>query len=83
MSNCSRKCVAIIGGGVSGLASAVNMHKVGIQAVVFEKASDIGGMWNPKLKPCWNSMRVNISKFTTALADYSWSKDAIPISQST
>jgi cation diffusion facilitator CzcD-associated flavoprotein CzcO len=76
MSGLSRKCVGIIGAGVSGLVSAVNMYKVDIQPIVFDKASDIGGMWNVDLKPCWNSMRTNISKFSTALSDFSWPKDA-------
>jgi len=76
MSNLSRKCVGIIGAGVSGLVSAVNMSKVGIEPIVFDKASDIGGMWNVNLKPCWNSMRTNVSKFTTGLSDFSWPKDA-------
>jgi len=70
------KSVAIVGGGVSGLVSAVHMLKVGINPIVFERAADIGGLWNANLKPCWSSMRVNISKFCTALADLSWDKDA-------
>lgn len=76
MSSLSEKNVGIIGAGVSGLVSAVNMYKVGIQPIVFDKASDIGGMWNADLKPCWDSMQTNISKFSTALADFSWPKDA-------
>jgi cation diffusion facilitator CzcD-associated flavoprotein CzcO len=76
MTNSSRKCVAIIGAGVSGLVSAVNMYRVGIQPIVFDKASNIGGMWNIDIKPCWNSMRTNISKFSTALSDFAWPKDA-------
>jgi cation diffusion facilitator CzcD-associated flavoprotein CzcO len=76
MTNLSGKTIGIIGAGVSGLVSAVNMYKVGIQPIVFDKASDIGGMWNADLKPCWNSMQTNISKFSTALADFSWPKEA-------
>ncbi|UJR13464.1 hypothetical protein I4U23_000478 [Adineta vaga] len=75
MSKDTSKCVAIIGAGVSGLVSAVNMYRVGIQPIVFEKASDLGGMWNSNLRPCWKSMRTNISKFSTALSDYSWPND--------
>ncbi|CAF4122176.1 unnamed protein product [Rotaria sordida] len=75
MTNSSQKCVAIIGAGVSGLISAVNMYKVGIQPIVFEQASNIGGIWNIDIKPCWNSMTTNISKFSTTLSDFSWSKN--------
>jgi dimethylaniline monooxygenase (N-oxide forming) len=71
----SKKRVAIVGAGVSGLVSAVNMYKIGIDPIVFDKESGIGGMWNTDLKPCWKSMRTNISKFSTALSDFSWPKD--------
>ncbi|CAF3299671.1 unnamed protein product [Rotaria socialis] len=75
MSNNNRKCVAIIGAGVSGIVTAVNMFRVGIQPTVFEKASNIGGLWNVDIKPCWNSMRTNISKFSTTLSEFPWPKD--------
>ena len=76
MSNSTQPCVAIIGAGVSGLVSAVQMYRVGIRPTVFDKASDIGGMWNADLKPCWNSMRTNISKFCTTFSDFCWPTDA-------
>lgn len=76
MSNIEQRSVAIIGAGVSGLVSAVQMYKVGIRPTIFDKASDIGGMWNPDLKPCWNSMQTNISKFSTTLSDFPWPASA-------
>ncbi|CAF1197854.1 unnamed protein product [Adineta ricciae] len=75
MANSTKKTVAVIGAGVSGLVSAVQMHRVGIQPVIFEKASNIGGMWNSDERPCWKSMRTNISKFSAALSDHSWSRN--------
>ncbi|CAF3828287.1 unnamed protein product [Adineta steineri] len=75
MSNSPQKNVAIIGAGVSGLVSAVHMYRAGIQPIVFDKASDLGGMWNVNIRPCWNSMQTNISKFSTALSDFAWPKD--------
>ena len=75
MSDSSENCAAIIGAGVSGLVAAVHLRRVGIRSVVFDKASDIGGMWNVHLNPSWKSMQTNISKFTTVLADFSWPED--------
>ncbi len=68
MTSLSKKTVGIIGAGVSGLVSAANMYKVDIQPIVFEKGSDIGGMWNPDLKPCWNSMRLFMAKRCTNIS---------------
>lgn len=39
------KRVAIIGGGVSGVAMAVRLRQAAIEFVLFEKNSDIGGTW--------------------------------------
>ena len=37
--------VAVIGGGISGLAYAHVLRKNGFQPVVFEKAGRVGGVW--------------------------------------
>lgn len=76
MSNCSQRRVAIIGAGVSGLSTAMNMIRVGIRPTVFEKEADVGGLWNDNIKPCWTSMRTNLSKFTTVFPDLPWPTDA-------
>jgi cation diffusion facilitator CzcD-associated flavoprotein CzcO len=76
MSKFSQKRVAIVGAGVSGLATAVSMLKAGIQPTIFDRTSGIGGMWNDGEKPYWTSMRTNISKFTTVLSDLAWPSDA-------
>ena len=68
--------VAIIGAGAAGLVSAVQMHKMGIRPTVFDQASGIGGMWNSHLKPCWQSMQTNISKFSTMFGDFPWPENA-------
>ncbi len=41
----ARKRVAIIGGGISGVAMAVRLRHAGIDFVLFEKNPDIGGTW--------------------------------------
>jgi hypothetical protein len=33
-------------------------------------------MWNTDLKPGWNSLKTNISKFFTTSSDFSWPTDA-------
>ncbi|WP_315837665.1 NAD(P)/FAD-dependent oxidoreductase [Bradyrhizobium prioriisuperbiae] len=44
--------VAIIGAGVSGIAAAIKMRKIGIDDVVlFEKARDLGGTWRDNSYP--------------------------------
>lgn len=37
--------IAIIGGGISGIASAIILKKAGYQVTLFEKAPKIGGIW--------------------------------------
>lgn len=37
--------VCIIGGGVAGLQSAKILEDIGIQCVIFEKRSELGGVW--------------------------------------
>ena len=76
MPNVAQSSVAIIGAGAAGLISAANMYKVGLRPTIFDQASGIGGMWNPHLKPCWQSMRVNVSKFSTMFCDFPWPQDA-------
>ena len=37
--------IAIIGSGISGIAAARTLQRIGIDAVVFERSSTIGGVW--------------------------------------
>ncbi|MGI9484216.1 MAG: flavin-containing monooxygenase [Hyphomicrobiales bacterium] len=43
----TRKSVAIIGAGVSGLAAAKAFKEKGHEVFVFERAHDLGGVWEP------------------------------------
>lgn len=43
----TRKKVAVIGGGVSGLAAAKAFDERGHRVVGFERAHDLGGVWEP------------------------------------
>lgn len=69
------KKVAIIGGGASGIAAAKAIIEVGLSPTVFESTKCIGGMWNPKTKRCWRSLKTNLSKFTCVFSDFAWKED--------
>lgn len=43
------KRVAVIGAGVSGLASARHLKAVGLEVVIYERSSVSGGVWYVKL----------------------------------
>lgn len=44
--NTSKKRVAVIGGGVAGIVSAKECLQEDLDVVVFEKSSQLGGVWN-------------------------------------
>lgn len=37
--------VAVIGGGISGLVSALHLKTAGIDVVVYERSKTVGGVW--------------------------------------
>src|SRR4051812_19238152 len=41
----ARMRIAIIGSGISGIAAARTLQRIGVEAVVFERAGAIGGVW--------------------------------------
>src|SRR5882672_2141894 len=66
------KKVAIIGGGPSGLAAAKSMLEDGLQPVVFEQSSNIGGQWQQGAahSGVWKNMHTNTSNLTTVFSDF-------------
>ncbi len=50
--------VAVIGAGMSGLLAAHRLHQAGIEVVVYEKNSDVGGTW---LENTYPGCRVDVS----------------------
>ena len=64
--------MAIIGGGFSGWVTAKIARECGIDPVVFEKRSSIGGVWAPAEGLAWDSMRTNISHYTCMFSDLAW-----------
>ncbi len=64
--------VAIIGAGPSGLALARHLSKLGIVYEIFEKHSDLGGLWNigNENSPIYESAHLISSKHTTYFSDH-------------
>lgn len=63
--------VAVVGAGPAGLACAAHLLRQGLDPVVFEAASAVGGQWNGDApgSATWRGMRTNTSRVMTAFAD--------------
>ena len=61
--------VAVIGAGPAGLAAAKSLAEVGFTPTVFDRSSEVGGMWVPGRGPAWEGMRTNLSKHTCEFSD--------------
>jgi dimethylaniline monooxygenase (N-oxide forming) len=64
--------VGIIGAGPAGLVAAKSALECGLEPTVFEKASDIGGLWRPDTGYTWDSMKTNISYYSCMFSDFAW-----------
>ena len=65
--------VAVIGGGAAGLATLRQMLKQGMDAVLFERSDDIGGLWNYDNKDTskvFNSVTQNVTKLHNRFSGY-------------
>ena len=74
--------VAIIGAGPSGLAAAKALLEYGFSPVVFDAASQIGGMWQGPGRGAWSDFgRTNLSRYSCAFSDLAWAEgsDVFPI----
>lgn len=61
--------VAVIGAGASGLVTARWLIAAGLEPVVFERSTRIGGLWRPDDGLAYPSLRTNTSKQKTAFSD--------------
>ena len=61
--------LAIIGAGPSGLVAAKYSLQQGYNVTIFEKQSDVGGVWNSFV---WPHLTTNISKYTIQFLDWQW-----------
>ncbi len=69
-----KKTVGIIGAGPSGLVSAKYSLEAGLEPTVFEKTSDIAGIWSMNTGLVWESMHTNLSRFSCMFSDLPWEK---------
>src|ERR1700686_5012511 len=78
----SARRVAVIGAGVSGLAAAKCLLDEGLEPVVYEQGSEIGGLWNyQEALPdgggvMYRSLHTNTSKQTLAFSDFPFPETA-------
>lgn len=68
----SQKRVVIVGSGISGLLATKYSLQNGLLPVVFEKTSEIGGLWTANGTAIWKGMRTNVSKYVSTLSDHPW-----------
>ncbi|ELV11678.1 Dimethylaniline monooxygenase [N-oxide-forming] 5 [Tupaia chinensis] len=72
----SKKRVAVIGGGASGLSSIKCCLEEGLEPVCFERTNDIGGLWRFQENPeegrasIYKSVIINTSKEMMCFSDY-------------
>jgi len=71
--------VAVIGAGAAGLAAARVLSRNGINPVVFEQSSSLGGVWDyrddestKKQKPMYQNLRTNLPKELMAYREKKW-----------
>ncbi len=66
--------VAVIGAGAAGLCSARHLLNRGVETVVFEIGSCIGGLWvysnDNGLSPAYDSLHLNSEARVTAYNDF-------------
>lgn len=74
--------VAVIGAGAAGLCAAKHLRAMGIDVVIYEIGTKIGGLWvyenDNGLSPAYNSLHVNSETRVTAYADFPFA-DGTPI----
>lgn len=76
MEDQSKKTVAIVGAGPSGLVSAKEAIACGLAPTIFEKTGHVGGLWHPQTGGTWNTMKTNLSKYSCYFSDFPWDDSA-------
>jgi dimethylaniline monooxygenase (N-oxide forming) len=68
----TRRRVAVVGAGPSGLVAAKSLQEEGLDPVVFEQADGVGGQWyGPSAHSgVWPGMRANTSMTLDAFSDF-------------
>lgn len=75
----TRKRVAVIGAGASGICAAKVLKDYGFDVSVFEMGSNIGGMWcyrnDNGLSSAYRTLHINTSKSVTQFSDFPFDDD--------
>ncbi|KAF4809996.1 Monooxygenase aurF [Colletotrichum siamense] len=70
----SRGTVAVIGAGPGGLSALKELREVGFDVTLFEKRSDVGGLWtfsdDPSVTSAMAWTKSQISKFISYMSDF-------------
>jgi len=74
--------VAIIGAGAAGLVTARVLLRNGIQPIILEKDTDIGGVWNyqrdnSSTRPMYRGLRTNLPREIMAYREFPWGGDGV------
>lgn len=64
--------IAIIGIGVSVIASLKYLKDKNLKADIFDSKSQIAGLCNPKDGFVWNEMTTNLSQYNNQFSDFFW-----------
>ncbi|MGO1057167.1 flavin-containing monooxygenase [Crossiella sp. CA198] len=64
--------LAIIGAGPAGLATARAALEAGLRPVLFERESQLGGVWRPGTGAAWPGMTTNLSHQLCSFSDQVW-----------
>lgn len=71
---------AVIGAGAAGLCAAKHLRGRGVEVVVYELGTQIGGLWvyenDNGLSPAYRSLHLNSENRVTAYRDFPFPKDA-------
>lgn len=71
--------VAVIGAGAAGLVTARVLLRNGITPTIFEKDSEIGGVWsyhrNSTTRPMYRGLRTNLPRELMAYREFPWGGD--------
>ena len=75
----NKKRIAVIGAGACGLCAAKYLTQAGLDVIIFEIGSQMGGMWcyenDNKLSSAYRTLHINTSRDVTRFHDHDFDPD--------